>query len=146
MTVSRVMNTVAYHLVRPGKLVSLFLDVGIGATGAPGTLTYKPCNQGISGITRNSAGKYTINFGSPISLSPFTSTDKYTQLMNADFTLINATIPAAQYGMVVLADHSSSGSIVVQFVAATSSGDTTPAATDLPNGSTLLMRIDLFVQ
>lgn len=113
--------------------VTLLASIPIGATGAVGTLDPK-LNQGISTVTRSSAGVYVVTFG----VLPQVQIDKYVRLLAADATIVAAA--ATGLRMEVVADNASAGSITIRFVGATSASDTTPIAIDPPSGAVILLR------
>lgn len=102
------------------EVKSLFVDIAIGATGAP-TLTR---GRGVASVSRTSAGLYLI-----------TLEDKYNRLMHVDVKQIVST---AQDLTIQLKseDVSNAKTIEVQCLAAA-------IATDPSSGSRLLVRIDL---
>jgi hypothetical protein len=102
--------------------VDLFLQVAIGTTGAPTINVAK--SLGVTSITRNSAGNYTIALQ-----------DKYVRLLNVDATFVKAGVAAAQ-DVNVYTDSVSSGSLVIQCSAA-------GVATDPSNGETMKLCISV---
>jgi hypothetical protein len=102
-----------FRLSMVPKVTDIFAHVTFGASGAP---TLDAVNsKGVVSITRNSAGLYTIVFGtSALRLDP------YSYLCMVKQVFINATAPAAP-GMYIVADNSANpalASIQVQFNAA----------------------------
>ena len=124
-----------FQLSLEKKVVSLFMNVSFGASGAPTLVTAsngRPYNRGIQSITRNSAGNYTIVF-QPVSGSGI---DTYQRLLACHYTPLNATAAAAPLFRVE-ADNSASGNLVVQFAS------TAGAATDPASGEVALIEIKL---
>lgn len=105
------------------EVKSLFLDVAIGAAGAP-TLTKA---LGTTSITRNSAGLYTIVLD-----------DKYTRLMAVEIRNLAAVAQGLNFEL-VSETVSTSKTIVFRCLDL----DGTPTETDPANPSRLLIRIDL---
>lgn len=105
------------------EVKSLFLDVAIGATGAP-TLTKA---MGTASIARNSAGNYTI-----------TLQDAYVRLMS--FECMNLASSAQGLNFELVAESVASAK-TIQFRCLDLDG--TPSPTDPANPSRLLIRIDL---
>jgi len=104
----------------PG-VVDIFGHVTFGSTGAP-TLDI-PNSKGIVSMTRNSAGNYTVVFGTTSS-----SLDTYFKLLCVNHVFSNATQPAAP-GMYVVANNISNpalANIIIQFY--TASTPTDPAS------------------
>lgn len=112
--------------------VTLYANIPIGASGAVGTLNPQ-YNQGISSVTRSSAGVYVINFG----IAAQGQVDKYKRLLATTATLLDASVAGVR--MEVVADNTATGSVTVRFVAATSTSVTTPVVTDPPSGAVLLL-------
>lgn len=106
------------------RVVMLFLDVAIGASGAPTIAAAK--SKGITSITRNSAGKYTI-----------VADDRYVGLMGAVYTVVLAAGDPGPTKMVVRADNSAAAakSVVVEFL------NDAGTATEIANGATLKLRL-----
>lgn len=108
------------------KLVTLFCNVSIGATGAPTLNTAK--SKGIKSVVRNSTGNYTVTFQ-----------DTYQMLLFMDHIILAASgAPSAgtNVNMIVRADNSSSltaPSVQIEFV------NSAGAAVELANGATLLL-------
>lgn len=102
------------------EVKSLFVDIAIGATGAP-TLTR---GRGIASVSRTSAGLYKI-----------TLDDKYNRLMHVDIKQVVATAEDLTF-QVKAEDVDGDKTIDIQCLAAA-------VATDPSDGSRLLIRIDL---
>lgn len=102
------------------EVKSLYLQVAIGASGAP-TLTK---GLGSASIARNSAGNYTV-----------TLQDKYVRLMGCQVMQLNSS---AEDITVQLLAESVSSAKTVQFVCKTDA-----TATDPSSGSKLFIRLDL---
>ena len=122
-----------FQLSLEKKVVTLFMNVTIGASGAPTLTSPSGSNQnkGILSITRVSAGKYTIVFGSNASPSP----DTYQRLLSLHRNTLNATASAAP-ATIVTADNSPSGSVTIQCLNGSS-------ATDPASGEVMLLEIKL---
>jgi hypothetical protein len=110
------------------KVVNLFGQVAIGATGAP---TISAANsKGITSIARNSAGKYTI-----------TLQDSYNRFLGLAVTLkLSSGAPATSSSVVPVVrseDVGGAKTVVVEFV------DNAGAAIELTNGVTLLLHVKL---
>lgn len=103
------------------EVKSLFVDVAIGASGAP-TLTR---GTGVASITRQSAGVYRI-----------TLQDAYIRLMHVD---VKQLVAAAQDLVPQLVSESVSSSKQIDFRMV----DSLAAEVDPASGSRLLIRIDL---
>lgn len=103
------------------EVKSLFLDVSIGASGAP-TLTK---GLGIASITRDSAGVYIV-----------TLQDKYVRLMHVDVKQLVASAEDLQFQL-ESEDVDGDKTIVFRCV------DSTGTETDPSDGSRLLAKIDL---
>ena len=109
-----------YHLER--SVVELFADVSIGATGAP-TLDH---SMGITSLIRNSEGNYTLNLD-----------DGYSRLLSFDITLINDTIGEHTIERFNLVSEDVLNK-TLNFVSVIGA-----VATEIPDGSRLLIRIKL---
>lgn len=125
-------------------LVTLYASATIGATGAVTLVnTSSPSapnkSIGIQSITRSSAGLYVITFGDPNNTA---LDDLYTYLVDFDYSIVYGTVSVITNGQ-VFADNSATGSVSVQFYAATSSSVTTSVATDPDNGATVLFKFVL---
>jgi len=102
-------------------VVDLYMKVAIGAAGAPTISRAK----GVTSITRNSAGKYTIVLQ-----------DNYYAFLMASGACLTAGIPAAPT-FSVFSEAVASGSLVVQF------SDAAGAAADPGNGEVVVLQITL---
>jgi len=116
-----------FRLSLETAVVDLYMNVSIGASGAP-TLSSLAQNQGIASMIRNSAGNYTI-----------TLSDPYARLMGMTKTSIAAGAPSAPLMNVVSSSVSNAASpqIVLQM-----RNDASVAA-DPANGESLLIHIEL---
>jgi hypothetical protein len=114
--------------------VCLYMNVAIGATGAP-TLNNSPknLNLGIVSMVRTGVGAYTINLG----LSA-TSVDTYQRLLIIDHVLLSATDTSSD-NLVVVADNSANLTAPNVQIAFFNSG----SAVEIPSGSTLLLKLEL---
>lgn len=106
------------------EIVNLSLKAAIGASGAP-TLSTTDA-KGVTSITRNSAGRYTIVLQ-----------DTYPALMHAQVIVMNATASAAPIVQLVSEDVVGAATVVIQCL------DAAGAAADPDNGATLLMSMSL---
>jgi hypothetical protein len=124
-----------YALSLEKKVVSLFMNVSIGATGAPtlvsGTLGAS-FNKGIWSIVRNSAGNYTIKLG----VAALTTVDTYQRLLMISRMNVSAAASTAP-GLFVVTDNSANGLITVQFT------NSTGTATDPASGEVILLTLML---
>jgi len=126
------------------KVVTLYMNVAIGASGAP-TLTAsltvngltRGLNKGILSMVRNSAGKYTISYGSPSTATQAAQPDLYYALLDFGVTFLSGASAPAAAEFNVVADNSSTGSVQIQF------RNNSGTATDPANGEVLLMAITL---
>lgn len=110
-------------------LVELFAKVTIGSTGAP-TLT---ATKGITSITRNSTGNYTIVLK-----------DNYNLLLDTSVaTICPAPGATASDWCVVSETVNSTKTIVIQTSAATAAGNTALVATDPASGDVLMIRMTM---
>lgn len=92
------------------KVTDVFMHVTFGASGAP-VLDAKN-SKGVVSITRNSAGNYTVVFGTKVGML-----DPYSYLLMVKQIFINASAPAAPQ-LYVVADNSANpaqASITIQF-------------------------------
>jgi len=113
------------------KVVTLFGKVSFGATGAPTLVSGQ--NRGINSITRNSAGNYTVQFGTA------GNTDTYFRTLMVKQTFFDSSAPAAPL-MFVTTDNASNfanPSVVVQFT------NTSGVSTDPGNGETVFLEISV---
>lgn len=112
-------RTYQIHSAYEALTVRIFLNVAIGASGAP-TITTNSAGvsqcKGVTSITRNSAGNYTIDLK-----------DSFTRLLSAQCTSL-AAAPAAAPDMTVLADSSASSPASVQIVLSAAGTPTDPAS------------------
>lgn len=107
-------------------IVPLFMQVAIGATGAP---TLSAVNsQGVRSISRNGAGDYTVTFGS----STPASTDTYNRYCGANFTLTDTT--ARDYTLQIHTESAIGTAGTLRFLF-----NSAAVTTELPNGATLKM-------
>lgn len=115
-----------FRLSAQRDVVDLSLKAAIGATGAP-TLSTTDA-KGITSITRNSAGKYTILLQ-----------NNYAALMSAQVTILNATASAAPITQLISeqVSNATTPQVVVQCL------DAAGAAADPDDGSTLLVHLML---
>lgn len=115
-----------FRLSLQRDIVDLSLKAAIGATGAPTISTTDA--KGITSITRNSAGKYTILLQ-----------DNYAALMSAQVTVLNATASAAPITQLISeqVSNATTPQVVVQCL------DAAGAAADPDNGATLMVSIML---
>jgi hypothetical protein len=90
------------------RVVNVFAHVTFGASGAPTLDTVN--SKGILSIVRNSAGNYTVKFGTN-SILPL---DTYVKLLEVRQAFVNATAPAAP-GLYITSNSIASGSLVLQF-------------------------------
>jgi hypothetical protein len=104
------------------EIKQVFAKVTFGASGAP-TVSAKD-SKGIQSITRVSAGKFNVVFGTPGSTQAAT-TDVYYKLLNATHIFENATAPAAPSMFITSNAVASTGTIQVEF---NSAGTTTDPA------------------
>lgn len=114
------------------KVVDLFAQVTIGASGAPTLVSGS--YDGILSFARNSAGNYTL-----------TLENRYVKLLGlkADVLLASGD-PAIGYGAVIRSESvASAKTIVIEFLGPTGAGDTTPAATDPASGVKLFLQVTL---
>ena len=106
--------------------VFLWAKVAIGATGAP-TLDAS-FSRGVTSITRNSAGLYTVVLN-----------DNYSDLLGVNPTLVLASGSPAAITSVVRANNVAAAAKSVQVGFLDSAG----AAVEVTNGATLLLKIEL---
>ncbi len=109
-------------------VVTHWANIAVGATGAP-TLPSAKENQGITSVTRVSAGRYQVNLG-----------PAYQRLMSAQSAILLATgAPSTTTNtqMMVRADNSatSSPNVVVEFI------NSAGTAVDLVSGSVILLEM-----
>ncbi len=102
-------------------VVDLYMKVAIGAAGAPTISRAK----GVTSITRNSSGKYTIVLQ-----------DNYYALLHVNGCTLTGGVTAAP-GFNVFSEAVASGSLVVQF------SDAAGAAVDPGNGEVVLLQLTL---
>lgn len=131
---SRLLKQFQYSL--EDRVVNLFANIPIGATGAVGTLDPAK-NQGILSVTRNSTGKYTIVLGA----SSLSKIDYYKRLLDVNVTVLQTGVPTTLAVSVDTDSVASAGSLVLQFSGPTNASTTTPIAADPNNGAVLLIRI-----
>lgn len=111
--------------------VCLWTRVTIGASGAP---TLDGINsKGVASIVRNSAGNYTVTFGTN------QSTNTYNNIFfaNKEFFVASGN-PAAPHMYVVSQTVRTNGQLVLQFLAANGT-----AATDPGNGEVIRLQFDM---
>lgn len=120
-----------FRLSLEKKVVDLYLRVSFGASGAPTIVRGK----GIASITRNSAGRYTIVFGTAANSTSPLQTDQYNALLDVDIESLSSAFSAAPENRVV-SESVSTGSLVIQFSAA-------GVATDPASGESALIHIAL---
>jgi hypothetical protein len=120
------------------RVVVLYANIPIGATGAVGTLDSAK-NQGIKSVTRSSAGKYVITFG----ISSPAQTDNYQRVLSVTPQILLSTVSATVTGFQVMVDSASTGSVTIQAVGPTDASTTTPIAVDPDDGAILLVEIVL---
>lgn len=110
---------------------NLWARVTFGASGAP---TLNGINsKGIATIARNSAGNYTITFGTT------QNTDKYKDIYFVQPTFLRAGgNPAAPHMYVVSETVATTGKIIIQFLAANGT-----SATDPDSGSEVWLEFNL---
>lgn len=116
-----------FRLALEKRIVDLYAQVAIGATGAP-TLNLSK-SKGIASITRNSAGLYTIVLQ-----------DNYVDLLMFNHAVfLAAGAPSAVGGAVIRANNvaATAKSIQVLFV------DNAGAAVELDNGTNLFLQFSL---
>ncbi len=118
-------RTYQFHSAFEAQTVALYMNVAIGATGAP-TLTPNE-NKGIASITRTGVGAYTIALQ-----------DQYSRLLAADLTSIVASEPAAPV-MSIVADNSASTSAPAILIQLSAAG----VAADAASGEVLLMHFQM---
>lgn len=108
------------------KIVSVFCKFAVGASGAPTLDVAK--SKGITSITRNSAGVYTILFN-----------DNFVELFGASPTIILASGSQAAGAGFVVRDSSvatSAKTVQIQFQ------DGTFAAADIASGASVIVKFD----
>lgn len=106
------------------EIVNLSMKAAIGATGAVTISTLDA--KGVTSITRNSAGNYTILLQ-----------DTYPALMHMNVMVLNATATAAPSCQIISEAVVTTGAIVIQFLAP---GGT---AVDPDNGATIMVSMTL---
>jgi hypothetical protein len=110
-------------------LVDVMLKVSIGAAGAPTIVNGK----GVTSITRNSTGKYTIVLK-----------DNYNVLMAAQVqTICPAPGPAAPQASITSETVTTTRTVVLQMASATAAGDTTLVAKDPASGDVLMIHLTM---
>lgn len=112
----------SYHLER--KLVSLFANVSIGATGSP-TLNY---GMGITSIERTALGEYKL-----------TLNDSYMRLLSFNVMIVNDTLAEHTVDKFGIKTETVSTNKEINFMAI---GET-EALVEVADGSTLLIEIKL---
>lgn len=120
---NRYMSQFRYSL--ENKMIDIYARVAIGASGAP-TLN-APLSKGVTSITRNSAGLYTIVFN-----------DRYVNLLNFNINIFLAA-GTSSIGEVILRANNiatSTRSVQVQF------NNSAGAAVDPANGVTLYCKFE----
>lgn len=95
-------------------VVLIYAKVTFGASGAP-TLD-KANSKGIQAIARNSAGDFTVTFGSP------SQVDTYVKLLGTRVTTVNSSAPAAP-SHYVKANGVTSGTVEIVFNSAGTATD-----------------------
>lgn len=115
-----------FRLSLQRDIVDLTLKAAIGAAGAPTISTTDA--KGITSITRNSAGKYTILLQ-----------DNYAALMTASAVILNATAAAAPITQLISeqVSNSTTPQVVIQCL------DAAGAAADPDSGATLMVHLML---
>jgi hypothetical protein len=121
-------------------VVTLYVRVNIGATGAPTLVTTSTSgnpSNGIATISRSSAGKYVITFGNVGSTQ--TNLDTYQRLLWAQANVIASTISTVVSTQISVESVTSASapSITIQCLAAAGT------AVDPNNGDVLLIKIAL---
>jgi len=125
---SRDFDAVAYQLEK--KLVTLFMRVTIGASGAPTLVTavnttdvngnvistWNP-SKGVATIVRVSAGKYTVQLGRTDGVTG-NVIDTYTGLLGVGVTVTNSTLTSVIGGQILSDTVKTNGQFQFQFVSA----------------------------
>lgn len=118
---NRLMDQFKYSLEK--KICQIYCDFTVGGTGAPTLVSLN--SKGVTSITRNSAGKYTIVLD-----------DNYTKFLGGHISVINAVAAAAPITQFWSASPST-GTIVIQLL------DAAGAAADLASGAEVVVKMEL---
>lgn len=118
-----------FHYSYERDLVDVMLKVSIGAAGAPTIVNGK----GVTSITRNSAGKYTILLK-----------DNFNILLGADVAqIVPAPGATASSWSITSETVSSTKTVVLQMAGPTAAGNTALVATDPASGDVLMIRLTM---